>query len=234
MAEGKSVMVGKPAWLESQNIDLSTIRDDLGRLQAEGKTVVVLAVDRKAAALIAIADTIKLGAKEAVAELRREGFDVLMITGDHKRTAEAIALQLGIDRIEAEVLPDQKLEIVKKWQADGKHVSFAGDGVNDAPALTQADLGIAVGSGTDIAIEAGQIVLVGGGPEKIIESIRLARKTYRVIRQNLFWAFIYNIIGIPLAALGMLNPMIAGGAMAFSSVSVVLNSLRIRRIRINS
>ncbi|MDA1038196.1 MAG: heavy metal translocating P-type ATPase [bacterium] len=225
----KSVLLGNASLMQGENISLNSNEKELSRLQDEGKTVVILAVDQKIVGLIAIADTAKDEAKLAVSTLKKQGYEIVMITGDNRRTAEAIAKELGIDQIEAEVLPDQKLEIVKAAQAKGKRVAFAGDGINDAPALTQADLGIAVGSGTDIAIEAGQIVLVGGGPEKVVTAMNLSKRTYRTIKQNLFWAFIYNIVGIPLAAFGLLNPVIASAAMAFSSISVVLNSLRLKR-----
>jgi len=225
---GKPLLIGNRALMEQEDIDLHEVNEDLRRLQSQGKTVSVVAFDGHAVGLIALADVAKSTAKEAVAGLKALGLEVVMITGDNMATAQAIAREVGIDRVEAEVLPEQKLEIVKAAQEKGKRVAFVGDGINDAPALTQADLGIAVGSGTDIAIEAGQIVLVGGGPEKIVSGIKLARLTYAGIKQNLFWAFFYNIIAIPLAIAGLLNPMIAAGAMAFSSVSVVLNSLRIK------
>jgi len=231
-AAGGEVYLGNPRWMEELGVSLDGVRADLQRLQDEAKTVVVLAQGTKAVALMAIADVAKDEAKAAVERLRQRGLEVVMITGDHTRTAEAIGRQIGITNIEAEVLPDQKLAIVRRFQADGKNVAFVGDGINDAPALTQADLGIAVGTGTDIAIEAGQIVLVGGGPEKVVEAIALSRATYGTIKQNLFWAFFYNVAAIPLAAAGLLNPIIAGAAMAFSSVSVVLNSLRIIRKKI--
>ncbi|MCH8049636.1 copper-translocating P-type ATPase [Patescibacteria group bacterium] len=232
--EGKmdrtKILLGNQALMKDREIDLSEVQDKFMRLQDEGKTVVILAVEEHVAGLLAIADVVKATAKDAVASLKKERLEVLMITGDNKRTAEAIGKELGIERIEAEVLPEQKLKIVKRWQKKGKKVAFVGDGINDAPALTQADLGIAIGSGTDVAIEAGQIVLVGGGPEKIPEAIRLSRVTDKIIKQNLFWAFFYNVVSIPLAAVGLLSPIIASLAMAFSSVSVVLNSLRIRRM----
>ncbi len=226
--DGVAVLVGNAALMADEGVDLKEYANDIARLQSEAKTVVIVAENGKAVGLLAIADAPKATAKETIKALRTLGLEVLMITGDHKTTAQAIANDLGITQIEAEVLPDQKLEIVKRWQQNKKKVAFVGDGINDAPALTQADLGIAVGSGTDVAIEAGQIVLVGGGPEKVIEGITLSRQTYSIIKQNLFWAFIYNVIGIPVAALGLLNPIIASAAMAFSSVSVVLNSLRLK------
>ncbi|MBT3230989.1 heavy metal translocating P-type ATPase [Candidatus Uhrbacteria bacterium] len=229
LLDRKLVRIGSPAFMhQSGSIDHEYV-DAIERLQDEAKTVVLVSIEDKIIGLLAIADAPKENAAQTVKQLKELGLEVMIITGDNKRTAMAIAKKLGIEQVEAEVLPDKKLEIVKAAQAKGKHVAFAGDGINDAPALTQADLGIAIGSGTDIAIEAGQIVLVGGGPEKIYNAIMLARQTYKTIRQNLFWAFFYNVIAIPLAALGLLNPMIAAAAMAFSSISVVLNSLRLRK-----
>ncbi len=229
IVEGKEVLIGSPKFIKESSIKLDKYQAELERLQDEAKTVIVIVIDHSPVGLIAIADEPKEHAKETLALLGQRGLDVFMITGDNQRTAEAIAKELGITSFEAEVLPGEKLDLVKKEQKKGRRVAFVGDWINDAPALTQADLGIAVGTGTDIAIEAGQIVLVGGGPEKIPTAIQLAGKTYGIIKQNLFWAFIYNIIGIPLAALGLLNPMIASAAMAFSSISVVLNSLRLKK-----
>lgn len=203
---------------------------DIEKLERDAKTVVFVSRGNAYLGAIAVADPLKEGAKRAVEELRQLGIDPVMLTGDNKRTAEAIAEQAGIEKVHAEIYPKDKLELVKQAQNQGKHVVFVGDGINDAPALTQADLGIAMGTGTDIAIESGQIVIVGGEATKIPESIRISRKTFGTIKQNLFWAFLYNTLGIPLAALGLLNPMIAAGAMAFSSISVLLNSLRLRRV----
>ncbi|MCR4314686.1 MAG: heavy metal translocating P-type ATPase [Candidatus Uhrbacteria bacterium] len=231
VVDGKRIIVGSP---NHMNVNRSADRfvSQIETWQTQGKTVVVASADDQLLGVLAIADAAKPTAKAAVAELKRMGREVVMVTGDNRRTAEAIARELGIDQIEAEVLPGTKLEVVKAWQGKGKRVAYVGDGINDAPALTQADLGIAVGSGTDVAIEAGQIVLVGGGPEKVVSGLKLAAATYRGIKQNLFWAFFYNIAAIPLAAFGLLNPLIASAAMAFSSVSVVLNSLRIKRAKI--
>ncbi len=231
IVEGKKVAIGSPDFL-SHIVSIDTKRNQIELWQSQAKTVIVAAVDGEMLGILAIADAPKPQAKESIAELRRMGLDVVMVTGDNRKTAEVIARGLGIEQVEADVLPGTKLEVVKAWQAKGKRVAFVGDGINDAPALTQADLGIAMGTGTDVAIEAGQIVLVGGGPEKVVAGIKLAAATYRGIKQNLFWAFFYNVIAIPLAALGLLNPLIASAAMAFSSVSVVLNSLRIKRAKI--
>ena len=229
--DGKPVLIGNAAFFAKEEIDTGRFLEDAARLQSKGKSIAFVGVNGAALGLFGIADAPKDGAKEAVAAMRAMGLAVVMITGDNEKTAQAIAAQVGIETIHAEVLPAQKLELVKAAQAKGKRVAFVGDGINDAPALTQADLGIAIGSGTDVAIEAGQIVLVGGGPEKIFEAIIISRATDRGIKQNLFWAFFYNVAAIPIAALGLLNPMIASAAMAFSSVSVVLNSLRIRRMK---
>ena len=231
VVDKQKALLGSPAFLKEEGVNLDAVSTDLARLQGDGKTVIVVALNHAVAGLIAIADTLRPEAKEAIAELNRMHLKTVMITGDHRITAEAIAREVGITQVHAEVMPDQKLTIVKEAQAGKERVAFVGDGINDAPALTQADLGIAMGSGTDIAIEAGQIVLVGGGPEKVVTAIKLSRRTYSTIKQNLFWAFVYNIVGIPLAALGLLNPIIAGAAMAFSSVSVVLNSLRLKRFK---
>lgn len=230
--DGVLLHVGSPAYMREMQIDISKQQEVLEQWQSEAKTVVGAVLGDQLLGFIAIADAVKEQSAQAVKQLSSKGLDVVMVTGDNKRTANAIAKELGIAHVEAEVLPDQKLDTVKAWQEKGKRVAFVGDGINDAPALTQADLGIAMGTGTDVAIEAGQIVLVGGGPEKVVAGINLAGITYRSIKQNLFWAFFYNVVAIPLAAFGFLNPMIASAAMAFSSVSVVLNSLRIRSAKL--
>jgi P-type Cu+ transporter len=226
--DNASVLVGSPRFLTDEGVDLASASAAIEAHQARAETVIAVARNGEAIGVIAIADAIKQDAAEAVAQLRADGIGAVMITGDNRRTAEAVAKQADIQQVFAEVLPQDKAQHVRRMQADGKRVAFVGDGINDAPALAQADLGIAMGTGTDIAIEAGNIVLVKGSPMKTIEALRLSRLTFRTIQQNLFWAFCYNVAAIPLAALGLLNPMIAAGAMALSSVSVVGNSLRIR------
>jgi len=201
--------------------------------EAEGKTVFMVARDQKLVGMIAVADTLKEDAEAAIERLHAQGIETVMMTGDNRRTAEAIAEQIGIDVVFAEVLPQDKAGRVRELQRDGKRVAFVGDGINDAPALVQADLGIAIGTGTDIAIEAGNIVLVKGHPLKVIEALALSRLTFKTIKQNMFWAFFYNVAAIPLAALGLLNPMIAAAAMAGSSLTVVGNSLRIKRQKLS-
>ena len=202
---------------------------ELARLEGEAKTVIAVARNKKLLGLVAIADTLKEDAREAIQRLKEQKVQTVMITGDNQKTAEAIGKQVGIDSIFAQVLPQDKAHKVKELQEKGLKVAFVGDGINDSPALVQSDLGIAIGTGTDIAIEAGSIVLVKGHPLKVVEALNLSRITFRTIKQNLFWAFFYNVAAIPLAALGLLSPMIAAGVMAFSSVSVVGNSLRIKR-----
>jgi P-type Cu+ transporter len=222
------VLIGNARLLTEDGISVERGASQIEAREARAETAIAVASKGELIGVISIADTIKSDAKAAIEHLRADGIATVMITGDNMRTAKAIASQIGIDDVFAEALPHEKAEKVKSLQQRGQRVAFVGDGINDAPALAQADLGIAIGTGTDIAIEAGNIVLVKGSPLKIIEALALSRLTFKTIRQNLFWAFFYNVVAIPLAAFGLLNPMIAAGAMAISSVSVVGNSLRIR------
>jgi len=223
------VAVGSPRFMREEGIAIEQALPQIEALEAKANTTIAVARNGSALGLIAVADTLKSDARAALESLRTDGIATVMITGDNRKTAEAIAAQIPIDEVIAEALPQEKAEHVRRFQQQGRRVAFVGDGINDAPALAQADLGIAVGTGTDIAIEAGNIVLVKGSPLKIVEALKLSRLTFRTIKQNLFWAFVYNIAAIPLAAFGLLNPMVAAGAMAISSVSVIGNSLRIRR-----
>jgi copper-transporting P-type ATPase V len=228
--EGREMAVGKAKLLADHGIVIADHwLGELARLEEEGKTAFLAGWDGEARGVIAVADSIREGAVAAVARLKLRGITTAMITGDNHRTAASIAEQVGIDEIHAEVLPGEKAAAVSRLRAQGRAVVFVGDGINDAPALTEADLGIAMGSGTGVAVEAGDVVLLNSDPLLVPSGIDLAEATLRTIRQNLFWAFGYNTAAIPIAALGLLNPMIAAGAMAFSSVSVVLNALRLRR-----
>lgn len=228
--DGVEVLVGKAKLVADAGLLIpERYAEAVERLESEAKTTFLAGWRGEVRGVIAVADTLKPSARSAVAELEKIGVEVVMLTGDNRRTAEAIAAEVGIHRVVAEVLPQDKVSEVQRLQAEGLVVAFVGDGVNDAPALTQADLGVAIGTGTDVAIEAGDVVLMSGDPALVVRAMQLARRTFRTIIENLFWAFFYNIAAIPLAALGLLNPMIAAGAMAFSSVSVVANSLRLRR-----
>jgi Cu+-exporting ATPase len=231
MIEENTIHIGSARLMKESGIAVERCLAKVEELEAQAKTVIALAMNATVVGIIAIADVLKPDAKEAVQKLRALGIETIMITGDNRRTAEAIARQTGIEKVFAEVLPGEKADNVKLLQREGLKVAFVGDGINDAPALVQAELGIAIGTGTDIAIEAGNIVLVKGSPLKVVEALALSRKTFRTIKQNMFWAFFYNIAALPLAALGLLNPMIAAAAMAFSSVSVVGNSLRIKKAK---
>ena len=238
--EGKKVLIGNAGLMESRGIDIANFKQHCDRLASEGKTPMYISVDRKAQGIIAVADTIKPTSKAAIAQLHKKGCDVVMLTGDNRRTGHAIAKQAGIDKVWAEVLPQDKARHIKQLQAGGSKVAMVGDGINDAPALAQADIGIAIGSGTDVAIESAEIVLMRGDLQGVGQAIYLSKITMRNIKQNLFWAFAYNVAGIPIAAgllyiFGgpLLNPVIAALAMAFSSISVLLNVLRIKRVKMN-
>lgn len=231
VVEQKNIFLGTRKLIHENQIDDSAASALLEKLENEGKTAMLMAVDHRIEAVFAVADTVKEHSEDAIRELREMGVDVYMITGDNRRTAEAIAKQVGVEHVLAEVLPENKAEEVEKLKQGGKVVAMVGDGINDAPALATADIGMAVGTGTDVAMEAADITLMRGDLRTISAAIRLSRRTMRKIRQNLFWAFFYNAIGIPFAAFGFLNPMIAGAAMAFSSVSVVTNSLSLKWFR---
>jgi copper-transporting P-type ATPase V len=229
---GTAVVVGRRKLLADQGMAVTDELEELAAsIERQGRTVVFAGWDGQVRGVLAVADTVKEGAAAAVAQLHDLGLEVAMITGDNASTAQAIADAVGIDRVMAEVLPEDKQAEVARLQAQGHVVAMVGDGVNDAPALVQADLGIAIGTGTDVAIESSDLTLLRGDLDGVVSAIALSRRTYRTIVQNLFWAFGYNTLAIPVAAAGLLNPMIAGAAMAFSSVSVVANSLRLRRFR---
>ena len=236
--DGASVVVGNAALMTDSNVDVAPLSAEVARLSADGRTPMYVAVDGALSAVIAVADPIKETSREAIRRFHRLGLEVVMLTGDNRRTAEAVAKQAGIDHVVAEVLPEGKVAEIERLQREGKLVAMVGDGINDAPALAKADVGMAIGTGTDIAVEAGDVVLMRGDLRAAAQAVELSRRTMRTMRQNLFWAFIYNVVGIPIAAgilypaFGiLLSPILASAAMAFSSVSVVTNSLRLRAAR---
>jgi Cu+-exporting ATPase len=229
--EGREILLGNRKLMRENDIDLTDREKDIEKLETEGKTAMILSVDGRLTGIIAVADGIKETSQAAIRELQDMGLKVFMITGDNERTARAIGAQVGIENILADVLPEDKASEVEKLKSQGMHVGMVGDGINDAPALAAADVGFAIGTGTDVAMEAADITLMRGDLEGVVTAIRLSHRTMKTIKQNLFWAFFYNTLGIPFAALGFLNPMVAGAAMAFSSVSVVSNSLRLRNFK---
>lgn len=226
------ILVGNRKLMQDHQIDIGSAEQELIDYEVDGKTAMLIAIDGKYRGIIAVADTIKETAPQAIRELKEEGLEVIMLTGDNERTAQAIAKQVGIDQVIAQVLPEEKADKIKEIQAQGKKVAMVGDGVNDAPALAIADIGIAIGTGTEVAIEAADVTILGGELLLIPKAIKVSHATIKNIRQNLFWAFGYNTAGIPIAAIGLLAPWIAGAAMALSSVSVVSNSLRLKRVKI--
>jgi len=233
LSHQKFALVGNRKLMEEEGIDYKPLEDNLKRLEEEAKTAMLVAVDRKIAGVVAVADILKEDSVQAIRELERMGLKTTMLTGDNKRTAEAIAKKVGMSRVLAEVLPDQKVKEIQKLQENGETVAMVGDGINDAPALTAANVGIAIGTGTDIAIESADVTLVRGDLSSVVTAIKLSRKTFSKIKQNLFWAFFYNTVALPAAMLGLAHPVIAEIAMATSSVTVVTNANLLRRARIH-
>jgi P-type Cu+ transporter len=238
--DGRLVAIGNISHLEALSIDVGRLRDRAEELRNNGLTIMFVAVDGKPAGFVGVADPIKSSTPDAIRALHHEGVRVVMLTGDNRTTAEAVARTVGIDHVEADVLPDQKASVVRDLQQRGARVAMAGDGINDAPALAQADVGIAMGTGTDVAIESAAITLVKGDLRGIVRARRLSRATMGNIRQNLFFAFVYNVLGVPIAAgvlypaFGLLlSPIVASAAMTFSSVSVIANALRLRKLKLS-
>jgi Cu+-exporting ATPase len=239
VVDGATVVVGNVALMEEHRTNVAALQADADALAMKGRTPVYVAIDGVLTGLVAVADPMRETSRDAIARMHRMGLEVVMLTGDNERTARAIATEAGIDRVVAGVLPEGKVAEVRRLQREGKVVAMVGDGVNDAPALAQSDVGMAIGSGTDVAVEAGDVVLMRGDLGSVAQAIELSRRTMRTTKQNLFWAFAFNVVGIPIAAgvlyptLGiLLSPVLASAAMAFSSVSVVSNSLRLRTARI--
>jgi Cu+-exporting ATPase len=223
------ILAGNQSLMNNNSIDIKIFEETINELSGSSKTLIFVAINKQLTGLIAVEDEIKNNSKEVVAKLKSMNLKTVLLTGDNIRTAKFIAEDVGFDDYQAEVLPGDKLSVISDYRSKGKIVAMVGDGINDAPALAKSNVGIAMGTGTDVAIESGDIVLLSGDLNGVVNAIKLSRQTLNTIKQNLFWAFIYNIIGVPLAAFGLLNPMIAALAMSFSSVSVVTNSLRLKR-----
>jgi P-type Cu+ transporter len=232
MVDGKQAAVGNQALMDMLEIDWKQAADHLEPLENDAKTTMLVAVDGAIAGIIAVSDVLRETSAVAIQQLNQMGVRTVMITGDNPRSAKAIASKAGIDTVIAGVLPDGKVDEIRKMQADGSIVAMVGDGINDAPALKQANVGIALGTGTDIAIEAGDVTLVRGDLMAVVSAIRLSRAIFTKIKQNYFWAWFYNVVAIPVAALGLLHPMIGVAAMSMSSLNVVYNSLRLKNVRI--
>jgi len=239
IVEEREVAIGNLKMLEDINVAATHLMQQAESLRQEGQTVMFVVIDNKLAGILSVADPIKSSTPEAIDALHKDGVEIVMLTGDSNTTANAVALKLNIDRVIAEVLPEQKMEVVKRLQSEGRSVAMAGDGINDAPALAQADVGIAMGTGTDVAMESAGVTLVKGDLRGIAMARALSRATMRNIRQNLFFAFFYNALGVPIAAGALyplfgllLSPMIAAAAMSFSSLSVIMNALRLRKVSI--
>ncbi|HSW54658.1 MAG TPA: heavy metal translocating P-type ATPase [Ignavibacteriaceae bacterium] len=229
IVNGDKILAGNQTLMENNSVDIKIFQQKIDELSHVGKTLVFVAINKQLKGLVAIDDEIKNNSKEVVTQLKAMNLKTVLLTGDNIRAAKSIAENVGFDEYQAEVLPGEKLAVISEYQSKGKIVAMVGDGINDAPALTQSNVGIAMGTGTDVAIESGDIVLMRGDLNGVVKAIKLSRQTLKTIKQNLFWAFIYNIIGVPLAAFGLLNPIFAALAMSFSSVSVVTNSLRLKR-----
>ena len=232
--DSRKIWLGNRRLFARQAIPTDAAEAILAGLEADGKTAMLVGVDNSLLGVIAVADTLKPEALEAIAALKARGIKVVLLSGDNQRTADAVARQVGIERVIAEVLPDDKVNVIRQLQREGQVVAMVGDGVNDAPALAAADIGIAIGSGSDVAKETGGIILIRDDVRDVVAAIRLSRATMKKIKQNLFWAFIYNSIGIPVAALGLLNPILAAAAMALSSLSVIVNSALLKRARLGT
>ncbi|MBN2356427.1 heavy metal translocating P-type ATPase, partial [candidate division KSB1 bacterium] len=230
--EDHNILIGNESFMQERGLAVAHWHETVEPLRSAGKSILYIAVDESVRAIAAVADPIKADAAKAIARLKSMGLRVMMLTGDHNATAAAIAAQAGVDEFMAEVLPADKARTVQEQQQQGHTVIMVGDGINDAPALTQADIGMAIGSGTDVAIESADITLMRGDLAGVAGAMYLSRRTLRTIKQNLIWAFLYNVMGIPLAALGLLNPMFAALAMSLSSISVVSNSLRLKNVKL--
>jgi Cu+-exporting ATPase len=229
---GRQIRVGSARFMSESDVATDAMEEELRRLEEEARTAMYVAVDGDLAGIVAVADLLKDDSRDAVAALKGFGLETVMVTGDNERTARAIAREVGIDRVLAGVLPDQKVDEIRRLQDEGRRVAMVGDGINDAPALKQAHVGIAIGTGTDIAIESADVTLVEGRLTAVVRAIRLSTATFRKIRQNLFWAYAYNVVAIPVAVPGTLHPAIAEAATAFSSVTVVTNANRLRKVDI--